>query len=285
MILGISASRRIWGNCDTAVKSVLSAAMESQAQTEFVRLTEVPIEPCRGCFRCLKEDRRCAIEDGLDRLLDRIRSARGLVLAAPVYFMAPPAVLISLLDRLLIMSGSGGSPDGSRPAAAFTIMGNMRWRGVAQPLVNLTVSLLGFEIAESLSLVAEGPGQVLASKEVGRRLEEIGVALATGRPITRTEGPGSCPVCGSSFFEVQAPLLVCPVCGAAGDLETYVRERRFVRTGGELRWGLDWLDRHVDSWVRPSVDRYLRDRRSILRQLRDLKERYSLAAERGESNV
>lgn len=286
MLLGVSASRRIWGNCETAVKSVLLSARRSGAQTAFIRLTDIPIEPCRGCFRCLAEGGTCPGEDGLYDLLCHIRSVDTLVLAAPVYFMAPPAKLIALLDRLLVAAGLKKTMSQDRQAVTITIMGNRRWRGIAEPFVNMVVSLLGFRIVDSLSLVAEGPGEIIMEPAIASRLEEIGRALARSGDIETPEGRADvCPVCRSDFFTIEPPSIVCPVCGLRGDLETYTRENRFVETGGELRWGTDWLHGHIDAWVRPSVARYRANRKRILKNLHRFREQYAVEEERGKADV
>lgn len=286
MLLGISASKRAWGNCDTAVKSVLLAAMKAGSPTAFLRLADTPLEPCRGCFKCLVPGSDCPVEDGLYELLGRIRSADGLVLAAPVYFMAPPAKLFMLLDRLLTVPGFMPEEDRPRRAATVTIMGNREWRGVTEPYVNLVVSLLGFDIEASMSLVAEGPGQLLENKAAVARLESIGRAFAEGRRLEgREERPGVCPVCRSDFFLIDSRSVVCPVCGLKGDLAAYSERRRFEPLAGEPRWGTGWLRAHIDAWMRPSVERFRAGRREILSRLSEFRTRYASEEERGSADV
>jgi multimeric flavodoxin WrbA len=286
MLLGISASNRKWGNCETAVKSALLAAMRSGAKTAFIRLTDIPLEPCRGCFRCLVGGGICPTEDGLYDLLCHIRSVDSLVLAAPVYFMAPPAKLFSLLDRLLTVSAFKPRQNGAGRAATVTIMGNRLWRGVAEPYVNLVASLLGFEVEESLPLVAEGPGEVLSDTAAIARLEAIGKAFAEGKELSPvSERANVCPVCMSDFFVIESQEVVCPVCGLKGDLAAYERDGRFERTGGEARWGRDWLRAHVEAWVKPSVERFRADRREILSKLNEFRSRYRSQEERGSADV
>jgi multimeric flavodoxin WrbA len=284
-ILGISASARIWGNCETSVKQVLTAAGEAGAETRFARLTDRNLEPCRGCFRCLSKEGTCPIDDDLYALLGEIRSSDALVFASPVYFMSPPGALMGFLDRLLTVRSDMDAGGSLGPAVAITVMGNRRWRGVAEPLLNLTVSILGFEVVESLSLVAEGPGEVIASPDAAGRLVELGRALASGVGLAASERLKVCPVCRSDFFRLEPPAVVCPVCGLEGDLDAYVAAGRFVRTGGELRWGQEWLARHIDSWIRPSLQRYRKGRKEILANLRGLKERYKDRDGGGETDV
>jgi multimeric flavodoxin WrbA len=284
-LIGISASARNWGNCETATKSILLAGAEAGAKIEFVRLTDLVLEPCRGCFGCLVGERRCRRDDDLYRLLERTQAADALVLAAPVYFMSPPASLLGLLDRLLAMAHQAEGLAGDRPAVTLTFMGDHRWRGVARPLVNIVAGLLGYSLAESLSLVAEGPGEVLNDGPTVGRFISIGKSLAAGDPVGTDVGERLCPVCRSDFFRIEPPDVVCPVCGTAGDLEAYTSRGRFLMRSTDVRWGIGWLRRHVESWINPSIERHRQGRRSTMRNVIELRKRYEALHERGMPDV
>ena len=274
-LLGISASRRSWGNCEASIKAMLVAAAAEGAQTDFLRLTDLKIEPCKGCFTCLVKDRVCPVEDDLYRLLDAVDSADAVAVAVPVYFLLPPAAFVAVLDRLLTMGGRAKARRESRPAVTMAIMGNDQWRGVARPAINMTVSLLGFDIIESMSLVAEGPGEVMMERGTAERLENAGRRLACGGERAQSAGRATCPVCASDFFRMEPPDIVCPICGSIGDLAAYANEGRFERKAGQSRWGLAWLDKHIESWIVPSLGSYRDRRRQVLSRLKDLKARYS----------
>jgi multimeric flavodoxin WrbA len=284
-ILGISASKRVWGNCETAVKQVLEAAAGEGARVSFVRLADLDIRACRGCFRCVGEGGRCLVDDDLYGFLDRVKAADDIVLASPVYFMAASACVVGLLDRLLTVNAYVEGDAARRHAVTLTLMGNGEWRGVAEPFVNLTASLLGFEVLESLSLVAEGPGEVLGRPEVVERLGRVGRALAGGETAPGGRPASTCPICRSDFFRLEPPLIICPVCGLEGDLEAYTTSGVFKPTGGPARWGRAWLAAHIDAWIRPSVSRYSVERKQVLRKLRALKAEYREIEERGKSDV
>jgi multimeric flavodoxin WrbA/uncharacterized Zn finger protein (UPF0148 family) len=322
----------VWGNSDIAVRRVLLSAMEEGARARFLRLTDLKLEPCRGCFKCLSPARACAISDDLAKLLDQVASADAMVLAAPVYFGLPAAVLVGLLDRLLAAAPREDLGKPGRTAVTVTLMGNREWRGVAEPFVNLAASLLGFNVMESVAAVAEGPGEILRNPEVVGRLRSSGRTLAApsalgqclvgealqlephafrastdigtfpdagGRreigqgecstePTANSQGllgrGAECPVCRSDFFRIESGHIVCPVCGARGDLAAYATEGRFVRIASEVRWGRAWLMRHVASWILPSVERYKSARKQALEDLRELRRQYSLKeAERSKS--
>lgn len=284
-ILGISASKRSWGNCETSVKVVLASAGDTGADTDFVRLTDLSIEACTGCFRCVQGDRRCPIEDDLYALVGYLEGADGLVLAAPVYFLSPPAVLVGLLDRLLTMGEVCGGEPREKPAVTMTLMGNRQWRGITEPLVNMTASLLGFEVVRSMGLVAEGPGEIVTKDDVIRRLEAIGQDLAGGALAAEEVTSDLCPVCRSDFFRIEPPSIVCPVCGAVGDLEHYIERQEFIGRRGECRWGVSWLNRHIEAWVRPSITRYRDRRKAIIRGLGRLRPHRGVQSERGNADV
>ena len=312
----MSASCRVWGNCEIAAKRALVAAAEEGAAIEFVRLPDLEIDPCRGCFRCLSDARACVLEDDVAGLLAGAAAADALVLAAPVYFGLPPAALVGLLDRLLVAAAS--EPEScSRPAVTITVMGNGKWRGVAEPFVNLTASLLGFEVVESLAAVAEGPGEVLADAAAMERLAALGSALGSGpagrpqdvapgassvRPfgwnptpsgLSPTSAPsqreaksrgrpatGEAPIVGG-----QRPGWRCRVCG--GDFLRIEEGAAICPVCGSAadaaaegatgpRWGRAWLRRHVADWIKPSIERYKPKRKQVLRELAEIKRLYAL---------
>lgn len=290
-ILGISASCRVWGNCEIAVKAALIAARGAGAKIRFIRLPDLAIGQCRGCFACLGPEGRCALDDDLTGLIEAADAAEGLVLASPVYFGLPPAAMVSLLDRLLVMTPREGSAVPEKRAVAVTIMGNRKWRGIAEPVVAMTAGLLGFDLSDSLDFVAEGPGEVLSLPGAGARLELAGKLLAgeaaAGAACCAEGGDADdslaarCPTCRADFFRIGEGVLECPVCGTRADLGVYLRDGRFQGVACEPRWGRSWLKRHVASWIAPSIQRYKAKRKEMLRDIADLKRRYS-EAQRGE---
>lgn len=99
-ILGVSGSPRLDGNTDILVKEALRLLGErTGAATDFVRVADQRIEPCRGCRACMTLG-HCAIEgDDFEQLMARLRAADLLVLGAPVYWLGPPGVMKNFIDR------------------------------------------------------------------------------------------------------------------------------------------------------------------------------------------
>ncbi|RKY71415.1 MAG: flavodoxin family protein [Candidatus Latescibacterota bacterium] len=97
-VLGLSGSPRRGGNTELLLDRALEGAKERGAGVEKIVLSELNIHPCRHCGGCARTG-WCVIEDDMQRLYDRFRTLDALVLAAPVFFMGPPAQTKSMMDR------------------------------------------------------------------------------------------------------------------------------------------------------------------------------------------
>ena len=97
-VLGLSGSPRRGGNTELLLDRALEGAKERGAGVEKIVLSELNIHPCRHCGGCARTG-WCVIEDDMQGLYDRFRTLDALVLAAPVFFMGPPAQTKSMMDR------------------------------------------------------------------------------------------------------------------------------------------------------------------------------------------
>ncbi len=99
-ILGVSGSPRAGGNTDILVREALRLLAErTGAATEFVRVADRSIEPCRGCRACMTLG-RCVLQgDDFEGLWAQVLAAGFLVLGAPVYWLGPPGPMKNFIDR------------------------------------------------------------------------------------------------------------------------------------------------------------------------------------------
>lgn len=103
-VIGINGSPRKHGNTATLVEHALAGATATGAHTEIIHLYDLDYKGCTSCFACKTPGRisgRCAMEDGLALVLDKIRDADALVLGTPLYFGAATGEMRSFLERLL----------------------------------------------------------------------------------------------------------------------------------------------------------------------------------------
>lgn len=97
-VLGIVGSPRRGGNTDVMVDHVLKGAEEAGAVSEKVLLSRLDIGPCLHCETCHRE-RRCAQEDDMIPLMEKMSESQVWVLGTPVYWWGPSAQLKTFIDR------------------------------------------------------------------------------------------------------------------------------------------------------------------------------------------
>ena len=97
-VLILSGSPRKGGNSDILCDEFMRGAKESGNEVEKIRVAEKQIGYCRGCYAC-RDTGKCAIQDDMEGVLQKIIDADVLVLASPVYFYSIDAQLKALIDR------------------------------------------------------------------------------------------------------------------------------------------------------------------------------------------
>jgi len=97
-ILAIYGSPRRRGNTATLLKHAVQGAVDAGAQVDEIILRDLKISPCLEIYACKKEG-RCAIKDDFHQVVDQILSAKGLILASPIFFYTVSAHTKILMDR------------------------------------------------------------------------------------------------------------------------------------------------------------------------------------------
>jgi multimeric flavodoxin WrbA len=97
-ILAIYGSPRRRGNTATLLKHAVKGAVDAGAQVDEIILRDLKISPCLEIYAC-KKDGRCAIKDDFQQVVDQIMSAKGLILASPIFFYTVSAHTKILMDR------------------------------------------------------------------------------------------------------------------------------------------------------------------------------------------
>jgi multimeric flavodoxin WrbA len=98
-VVGIAGSPRPQSNTLYYVKTALGALEGQGIQTELISLQGKEIKPCTGCYDCTRQG-RCTIEgDDFDGILEKMRTAEGLILGSPVYLSSVVPSMMALLGR------------------------------------------------------------------------------------------------------------------------------------------------------------------------------------------
>ena len=80
------------------LRNAVQGAVDAGAKVDEIILRDLKISPCLEIYACKKEG-RCAINDDFHQVVDRIQSAKGIILASPVFFYAVSAHTKILMDR------------------------------------------------------------------------------------------------------------------------------------------------------------------------------------------
>lgn len=97
--IGIAGSFRENSNTEFYVKKALETLQLREIETELITLRGKRINPCTGCYDCVKLH-RCSIEgDDFDEIFEKMKGADGIIVGSPVYFSSVVPQLMSLLDR------------------------------------------------------------------------------------------------------------------------------------------------------------------------------------------
>lgn len=267
-ILGIVGSARPWGNSELVVRQTLRGAQRMGAGIRLLRLTDLRLEPCTGCLRCVIGGQPCRIEDDMAYLISSIENADGLVLAAPTYFLGPAAVVKLVLDRLMMVAGQVDRPlPRPRPAVTIATAGLHGWRGVTLPYLNALAVAFAFHPIYSRTAIAPGPGEVLMDDLLMDQIFDAGCRLGSGElePISAT--PNVCPVCRSDAFVLHDRTATCPICGMEATVEQdrHGLHLQFEPVSGDRdhRWTPEGLRKHMNDWVMATGPRFLAQRQEI----------------------
>ena len=110
-VLAINGSPR--PNCNTAtlLNYAVEGAASQGAETELVHLYDLDFKGCISCGACKeingKNYGRCAVNDGLTPVLQKVEDVEALVLGSPIYFADVTGEMRSFIERLLFPHGGG----------------------------------------------------------------------------------------------------------------------------------------------------------------------------------
>lgn len=96
-LLGISVSNRRDGNSYLILKETLPPDME------IIQFADLEIKPCTHCWEsCGQVPFKCVVEDHLVMVLDKMKSANGIIISCPLYFYIP-SKFQAFIERLVCL--------------------------------------------------------------------------------------------------------------------------------------------------------------------------------------
>lgn len=86
-----------------AIKEMISIFEKEGIQTETVQIGGKNINGCTACLACYKLG-KCVQNDIVNEIAEKFKEADALVISSPIYYAAPNATLLALLNRLFYSS-------------------------------------------------------------------------------------------------------------------------------------------------------------------------------------
>lgn len=114
-VLLLNGSPNENGSTFTALSEVAKALEQSGVGSEIMQIGKQPIRGCTACGACGNLGGRCVFDDDrVNRFLEKMAQADGLVVGSPVYYSSPNGAVLALLDRAFY----AGDAFAYKPAAA-----------------------------------------------------------------------------------------------------------------------------------------------------------------------
>lgn len=234
-LLGLIGSYRKLGNSEIVTKAIASR-MGDQWQLSLIRLPGLNISPCRGCYACLIPGKECRIDDDVTWLLERIKQADAVILAAPNYALGPVGIVKMISDRVL-QAAHYFHIFQNIPTAVVLTLGLEKYSGIARTALCVQTASLGLNVVSVNSFLGTHPGEVALADSFDDRISAIAGTMTSPPAEEKQTGAGQCPRCFSDLFRPHADGgLECAVCKSLArqngrELDFYYFDPEFTKEG------------------------------------------------------
>lgn len=125
-IIALNGSPRPIGNTSNILNDVQDMFEREGVEMEIIHFYEYSFVNCNVCMTCeIRGDGRCIDEDdGLNDILDRLRQADGVLMAAPTYMNACPSVMQTFMERAALVFGKGDQGLAGKVGGAIAVCGH-----------------------------------------------------------------------------------------------------------------------------------------------------------------
>ncbi len=125
-VIALNGSPRPIGNTSNILNEVTDLFEKEGIEAEIVHLYEYRFVNCNVCLTCeIRGDGRCMDEDdGFNELLDKLRQADAILLAAPTYMNACPSVMQTFLERAALVLPKGDRDLAGKVGGAIAVCGH-----------------------------------------------------------------------------------------------------------------------------------------------------------------
>jgi multimeric flavodoxin WrbA/putative sterol carrier protein len=162
------------GNTSLMIEMLRSTLAEEGFELEVIDLAGKNIEYCSGCAFCMEKG-RCWIDDDHRKIMEKLLSADGVILASPVYFLHVTGQMKTFVDRCLAF---GHKPRPTwKPGLAISVSAGMGETDTANYLAFLLRTFGAFSVG-TLTAMATQPGGFMGKEAVEARAVDLAGDLA-----------------------------------------------------------------------------------------------------------
>lgn len=98
-VIAINGSSRKSGNTTKIIEVVFGELKKFGIECELIELAGRDIQPCKGCFACSGKGNCVFKHDDFCEVMEKMKSADGIILGSPVYSADVSGIMKNLLDR------------------------------------------------------------------------------------------------------------------------------------------------------------------------------------------
>ena len=102
-VLFLNGSPHKEGVGKRAIREMQKIFEAENIECETVEIGGLDVRGCTACLACYKLG-KCAIDDEVNAVAEKLREADALVISSPIYYAAPNGTMISFLNRLFYSS-------------------------------------------------------------------------------------------------------------------------------------------------------------------------------------
>lgn len=250
-VLGLVISHRKLGNSELLVKEIMRSIPE-ECNRELIRLTDLKIDPCKACYRCLQPEQVCPLEDDFNFVLSKIKAADALVIGVPVYILGPHGYYKLLMDRL-VGAANYAAHTKDKPCVIVIPFGTSGWQGYSQAASLIMPRLLQMRLVDIWQVHATLPAEALLNPDNLNYARSLGRDIFQGREYQ--PGPRECIQCGSDLLRLLPINRVeCPICGAQGVLTS--QGVPDFTASDYCRFSDHEVEEHFHGWLTEMKQRY-----------------------------
>ena len=115
-VLMLNGSCHPKGCTYTALDTIAKQLAKHEITSDIVQIGTKPINDCIACGKCVKTGYCVFDTDGVNKFIDQLKAADGVIIGSPTYYAGPTGAVCSFLNRVFFRKGE---PYMFKPAAAI----------------------------------------------------------------------------------------------------------------------------------------------------------------------